>query len=32
VDTYARRIFFKLDVDDRVEAVVKAVSLGLVKL
>ncbi len=32
VDTYARRIFFKLEVDDRVEAVVKAVSLGLVKL
>jgi LuxR family transcriptional regulator, quorum-sensing system regulator BjaR1 len=32
VDTYARRIFFKLQVDDRVEAVVKAVSLGLVKL
>lgn len=32
VDTYSRRVFSKLDVDDRVEAVVKSISMGLIRL
>lgn len=32
IDTYQRRIFFKLAVDDRTEAAVKGLSLGLIKL
>lgn len=32
VDTYSRRIFFKLECDDRVEAVVKALALGLIEI
>ncbi len=32
VDTYLRRIFEKLEVDDRTAAAVKALSLGLIKL
>lgn len=32
VDTYSRRIFLKLDARDRVEAVVKALALGLISI
>lgn len=32
VDTYLRRIFAKLDVNDRMKAALRALSLGLVKL
>lgn len=32
VDTYQRRIFFKLDVSDRTKAVIRGLSLGLIKL
>jgi DNA-binding CsgD family transcriptional regulator len=32
VDTYLRRIYAKLNVDDRVQAVVRCLSLGLVRL
>lgn len=32
IDTYLRRIFTKLEVNDRTEAVVRSLSLGLIKL
>jgi len=32
VDTYSRRLFAKLDVNDRVGATVRAISLGILKL
>ncbi len=32
VDTYQRRIFFKLEVEDRTSAAIKALSMGLIKL
>lgn len=32
VDTYARRLFHKLDAHDRMDAILKAVSLGILRL